>query len=318
MSLERYEPSGQGRDFIGPGAVVRIVAAEGIESEENVMKRIFTGICATWGLEDYNPEEQPPDLIKATIILGLNGDFWVGQQFEAWNITLKFINVSRGFTHQLVRARFMAFGQEGTRDTNQLDFDVLIPQTIHDDHELCDEFRAIVERSREFIKKANERDIPFQDSSYITPKGLMTDITGHMNFRALQEFMSARLSNTMHWEINHVARLMLKEVRDYYPTFGLWLAPRCELVGKCQSSATLFPPCGKLPLRENQSAVTNRFGIPYGHQTTMNPGADATKVLNEYEAYLQDREQRAGLVSWAREIFEKGDHNEAQRQLFKA
>ena len=300
--LERYEPSGKGRFFTGAqGARVSLI---GEYDEADIMRRIFTGICSTWGLDDYSPQGEDPDVIRATIILGLSGHFWVGQQFEALNVTFALVNVSRGFTHQAVRARFMAFGQEGTRDTNQEEFDVSVPETIRNNEFLYSWYCQIVKNARDFIKAAHEVGIPFQDASYITTKGLLTDITIHTNFRALQEMMSARLSNTMHWEINHVAKLMRDVFRARFPTFGLWLAPRCELTGVCQSSATLFPPCGKFPLRKGQSDEVNRFGVPYMHKREDNPtSADPSVIREEYGDAQHDNAVRNSLIQWALDVF---------------
>lgn len=273
------------------------------EPELDVMKRIFTGICATWGVDKYDPLIQPTDLIRATIVLGLSGFFWIGQQFEALVSTFKLTNISRGLTHQLVRARFMAFGQEGTRDTDQRFFDVAIPETIYRHEYLKGDFIELMERIRTFMDRCHSEKIPFQDSSYATPKALLTDIVCHTNFRALQEFCNARMSNTMHWEINYAARLMAKRFQESYPIIGLWLAPKCELVGKCQSSATLFPPCGKFPLREGQSDEVNRFGVPYMHTNADNLGANPLKVNRERYNWIAANDKRKELVAEAMDIF---------------
>ena len=312
--LERYEPSGQARTVIGPFTTVTSVGEP--ELELSVMKRMFTGIAATWGLDNYDPEKESDDYIQAVVIRALCGDFFLGAHEEALKFTFKITNASRGLTHQLVRARFAAWGQEGTRDTNQENFDCLMPETISWVKKLADDYKDIVERMRLFIRAAHSAGIPFQDASYITPKGLLTDIVGHFDYRALRDFCANRLSNTMHWEINRVARQMKMVFIEHYPILGLWLMPRCEVSGICQSKGTLFPPCGKLPLRKDQSPTHAATGQPYAHPIMMNPGAEGAKVAAERLEYESEQDARTRISKWALDVFRSHGNASTQRQLF--
>ncbi|TXH17628.1 MAG: FAD-dependent thymidylate synthase, partial [Hyphomicrobiaceae bacterium] len=301
-----YEPTGQSREFsIYDTGALQVNLLPGHATEEEVMRRLFVGYCSTWGLEGINVLNPADDsLVRAVNILGLSGQFWTGQQFEGFNMSFAITNVSRGFTHQLVRSRFMSFGQEGTRDTNQRDHDNIVPDTIMDNPGLFQAWCDVQKKIREFYEQCMMLGIPFQDASYILPKSMATDIVVHTNYRELQGFMTNRLSNTMHWEINEVARRMRALVKSVYPVFGLWLMPACERAGVCQSQGTLFPPCGKLPLRPGQSDEINRMGVPYMHSHDMNPNETHGRSLSQRRDYETERMTRDSLVRQAKNIVE--------------
>lgn len=303
MTLERYEPTGRTREFsIHDTGALQVRLLPGHATEEEVMRRLFVGFCSTWGVEGIdvmNPG--PPDLVRAVNILGLSGQFWTGQQHEGFNLSFAIVNVSRGFTHQIVRSRFMSFGQEGTRDTNQRNHDNIVPDTIMDNSGLFQSWCDVQAKIREFYDQCIMLGIPFQDASYILPKSMATDIVVHTNYRELQGFMTNRLSNTMHWEINEVARRMRALVKSVYPIFGIWLMPACERAGVCQSQGTLFPPCGKLPLRPGQSAEINRMGVPYMHGNDMNPNTTHGRTESQRVNYQHEKEVRDNLVRWAKD-----------------
>lgn len=268
--------------------------------ELDCFKRVYAGIRASWGLDGVDIEKQSHEMLQAAMVGALSGFMYGGANLEAISYTFVIRNVSRGFTHQLVRHRFMAFGQEGTRETDQSEFDALVPPTYAGHPKLIERMRRYYEEGRQLYKDSVAAGIPIQDASYHTPKGLLTDITVHTNLRALMEFVQQRASNQMHWEINKVAKMMATLVRQVHPVIGLWLVPTCEIRGQCQSHATLFPPCGKMPLRPGQSATHTHLGNPFPNTNAQNPAADPDEVKLEAELAQMLAGQRAKLIERAK------------------
>ena len=150
---------------------------------------------------------------------------------EHSSMTVRFKNISRGFTHELVRHRLAAFSQESTRyvdyarrgakQVNLEKFQVSIVSPFHKDAkekiELDDgrklsfeEMGTEIERFYRALRKAGW--LP-EEARQILPIGLRTEIVITANFREWRHIFYMRTSQYAHWEIRSVMIKLLEYIK---------------------------------------------------------------------------------------------------------
>ena len=153
---------------------------------------------------------------------------------EHSSLTVKFTNVARGFTHELVRHRLGSFSQESTRyvdyskGSDQPDLDAfechfIAPPhrdptekvTMGDGRELSmkEMFREIEEYYRA-LRKAGWNP---EDARQILPIGIQAQIVTTTNFRQWRHIFTLRTSKPAHWEIRGVLGKLLKRLQELTP-----------------------------------------------------------------------------------------------------
>ncbi|MFC1656589.1 FAD-dependent thymidylate synthase [Patescibacteria group bacterium] len=153
---------------------------------------------------------------------------------EHSNMTVQFSNLSRGFTHELVRHRLCAFSQESTRyvdyaregegvDLDKFRLHCIVPAhknekqrvKLEDGRELsmADMF-AEIEKFYRGLRKANW--IP-EDARQILPIGTKSQIVVSANLREWRHIFKMRTSKFAHWEIRKVMGDLLVEVQKIVP-----------------------------------------------------------------------------------------------------
>lgn len=149
-------------------------------------------------------------------------------------LSVKFSNVSRGFTHELVRHRIVSFAQESTR---------YVDYTKGDDNPNLDQFQCqFVLPSHQDINKpvcltngklmtpaemlANIEDCyralrksgwPPEDARQILPNALTSDIVTSANLREWRHIFFMRTGKPAHWEIRSVMIKLLKKLQGIVP-----------------------------------------------------------------------------------------------------
>ena len=166
-----------------------------------------------------------------------------GSVLEHASYTLVFHNVSRVFTHELVRHRAgSAFSQESLRYVRLTDIGFRVPPALEP---IRDKVVSIVEQLEEFQVDAagelgiDEEGIPFHVKKEITsalrrlaPIGLSTDIVWTANVRTLRHVIEMRTAEGAEEELrlvfDQVARIMRDEVPHLFQDFerredGSWV-----------------------------------------------------------------------------------------------
>jgi hypothetical protein len=171
-------------------------------------------------------------------------------------------------------------GAQTTRDNDQRNFNILIPNTINDlqlqpgetsveppdsmqqkvggdlvpplptqagvrDH-LWQRVNRLVHEQRAVYGALVDAGIPPQDARYVAlPLGFQTQWMHVMDLRALEKLCEQRLCNglTQH-ETNYLVRVMRDQVVELHPWMDEMLRSGCEKRGQCVSRSMLFPPCG--------------------------------------------------------------------------
>lgn len=172
-----------------------------------------------------------------------------GSVLEHANYTFVFRNVSRVFTHELVRHRAgSAFSQESLRYVRLTDIGFRVPPALEP---IREQVISLVERLEEFQLSAAEslglddEGVPFAVKKEVTsalrrlaPIGLSTDIVWTANLRTLRHVIEMRTSPGAEEELrvvfDAVAQLMREEAPSLFQDFerdidGSWL-PRYRKV----------------------------------------------------------------------------------------
>lgn len=149
-------------------------------------------------------------------------------------LTVKFLGVSRGFTHEMVRHRLASYSQESTRyvdyvrrgggaDLDRFQLCCIVPP--HRDEEekvplkdgrnvsLVDMFTEI-EMYYRALRKTGWRP---QDARQVLPIGIRAEIVVSANLREWRHIFAMRTSKAAHWEIRSVMCDLLSELKRIIP-----------------------------------------------------------------------------------------------------
>jgi thymidylate synthase (FAD) len=166
-----------------------------------------------------------------------------GSVLEHANYTFAFRNVSRVFTHELVRHRAgSAFSQESLRYVRLTDLGFRVPPALEP---IREQVVSLVERLEEFQASAAEtlglddEGVPFSVKKEVTsalrrlaPLGLSTDIVWTANVRTLRHVIEMRTSSGAEEELrlvfDQVAQIMRSEAPSLFQDFaqdpdGAWV-----------------------------------------------------------------------------------------------
>jgi thymidylate synthase (FAD) len=172
-----------------------------------------------------------------------------GSVLEHANWSFAFRNVSRVFTHELVRHRAgSAFSQESLRYVRLTEIGLRVPPALEP---VRDQVVSLVERLEEFQAQAaselglDEEGVPFHVKKEVTsalrrlaPIGLSTDIVWTANARTLRHVIEMRTADGAEEELrlvfDQVARVMKAEAPNLFQDFeraadGAW-TPRYRKV----------------------------------------------------------------------------------------
>lgn len=143
-------------------------------------------------------------------------------------MTVEFNNVSRGFTHELVRHRIASFTQESTRYVDESDFRVVIPPNKDIDEKLVElilpdnqkikvSFKEWIELNEQMYRGLRKEGWIPQDARQILPIGIKSQIVITCNFREWRHIFKLRTAPQAHWEIQRVMINLLKETKERVP-----------------------------------------------------------------------------------------------------
>lgn len=149
-------------------------------------------------------------------------------------LTVIFSNVSRGFTHEMVRHRLCAFSQESTRyvdyadsmmDLEKAELTFIYPPhqilpsfNRDDDRTVLDELKSYgVWEIENLYKALRTSGWQPQDARQFLPIGIASKIAVTANFREWRHIMKMRTQKVAHWEIRYVMCDLLKQLKSQIP-----------------------------------------------------------------------------------------------------
>jgi len=151
---------------------------------------------------------------------------------EHSTLSVKFLDVSRGFTHEMVRHRICAFSQESTRyvdyagkkvDLEKFQLHCTVPphKNAYEVVLLEDDTRMSmvdmlhkVEMYYRGLRKAGW--VP-EDARQILPIAINADIVVTANFRQWRHIFEMRTQKAAHWEIRQVTGDLLMKLKEVIP-----------------------------------------------------------------------------------------------------
>lgn len=149
--------------------------------------------------------------------------------------TFKLTGVPRAMTHQIVRHRQMAFGQQSYRVSSCYSDPVRIPPSLigrvdseNRAHDLMIDYELAVRTVRRVYKELIEFGIPMEQARCIMPMGTCTKIAVTMRLRDMIDYFSGRTSDITQDEHTYIVCLMAKEMRDKQPEFFKFVAGRAK------------------------------------------------------------------------------------------
>jgi thymidylate synthase (FAD) len=173
---------------------------------------------------------------------------------EFINTVWIFKNVSRQFTHQLVRKRTASYAQQSLRvvpkERFYEDYDFYVPPEIEKDSRKLEFLKKAMHNIQELYREALSLGFKVEDARIILPIGIYTSIMMCINYRNLLNFLYQRLCHVAQAEIRTVALMMREEIRSKIgEIFAEPIKEPCLALGRC-----LFPytPCEfrKMAFRE--------------------------------------------------------------------
>lgn len=143
-------------------------------------------------------------------------------------MVVEFNDLSRGFTHELVRHRLASFTQESTRYVDENTFKIVIPPNKDPDEKLVEltlpdgakqkvSFKDWAELNEQMYRGLRAAGWMPQDARQILPTGIKSQIVVTANLREWRHIFKMRCAVDAHWEIRKVMVDLLKEVQQKIP-----------------------------------------------------------------------------------------------------
>lgn len=143
-------------------------------------------------------------------------------------LCVEFNNVSRGFTHQLVRHRLASFTQESTRYVEESEFEIIIPPHKDKDEKVAElnlpngsktkvSFQEWIDLNEQMYRGLRKAGWLREDARQVLPTGIRAQIVVTANFREWRHIFKLRTKPDAHWEIRQVMKNLLEDVKKKVP-----------------------------------------------------------------------------------------------------
>jgi len=171
----------------------------------------------------------------------------IKSSFEFVDYIFEIKNVSRAFTHQLVRTRTASFQQQSQRTVDARNF-TYMKSTDHPGYEKA------FELSLEEYGKMLDSGVPVQDARGVLGTGIHTSIFVKGNLRTLSNMAELRLCKRAEGEYQSVFKKMIELVLDIHPWAKPLLTCYCVRTGICY-----FPRYDKCPVQRYTMKISSEY-----------------------------------------------------------
>ena len=138
--------------------------------------------------------------------------------FESAIFVIKIDNISRAMTHQIVRARKMAFNQQSFRVSPAHHSDFRIPNGLSE--ELKNEIKNKSNNDRKlYLKLINNGGVPIEMARNVLGMGTCTNIVMVSNLSALKQYINDRTLDIAQDEHSYIVVKICKELEKEAPEF---------------------------------------------------------------------------------------------------
>lgn len=132
--------------------------------------------------------------------------------------TFRISEVSRAFTHQLVRHRLCSFTQQSQRYVAESNFNYIEPKSIKDIPKAHSLFVKFMEEARSVYSELQRLGISNEDARFVLPNAVESQIVVTANLREWRHIIELRGSLDAQWEIRKAAIEILKILKKHAPT----------------------------------------------------------------------------------------------------
>lgn len=170
--------------------------------------------------------------------------------FEFVDYVFHIKNVSRAFTHQLVRTRNASYQQQSMRTVEARGFNFIRPIDDVD-------YDSLMTMSIESYEALLDKGIHAQDARNVLPTGIHTEITMKVDLRNLSQMAEIRLCKRTQGEYQSVFKQMIGKVLEAHPWAETLLKVYCAKYGICA-----FPRYKECPVQQycfDPSTITRRI-----------------------------------------------------------
>lgn len=179
-------------------------------------------------------------------------DYMLGTIESSWEfITYIFSisDVSRAFTHQLVRTRGeekteVSYAQQSQRTVSMEGFGSIVPKEIKNNEDRLKVWEVGMHNINELYQKLREMGAAPQDSRGVLPTNVETQIIVKLDLRTISHMMTERLCTRTQGEYQDVAKLMREEILKVHPWTENFMQCYCCKVGICR-----FPNYHNCPIK---------------------------------------------------------------------
>jgi len=155
-------------------------------------------------------------------------------------------NVTRAFTHQLVRHRVgVSFAQQSQRVANMSNFGYMTPGSICE--KALSDYQGTMLEIEKGYKNMIDLGVPKQDARGVLPTNVYTNILMKINLRALIDMSRVRLCVRAQGEFQKAVMLIREEVARVHPWAEEHIAPLCVAKGVCY-----FPRFDRCPIKKTR------------------------------------------------------------------
>ena len=154
---------------------------------------------------------------------------------EHASFTFSIEGVSRVTEIQLIRHRIgCSYSIQSGRYVKRGEAQYVIPPAIlKGDKKIVNKIKKHFENTQKLYNELIDAGVKAEDARYCQPQSLKTKIVVTMNIRALMHFFNLRCCRRAQWEIQEVARQMLKIVKGKAPIIFENAGPSCVSSGIC-------------------------------------------------------------------------------------
>ena len=162
----------------------------------------------------------------------------IQSSFEFVNYVFKISEVTRSFTHKLVRSRHNSYAQESMRAVDVRD------HTWRKFDSPPDTYEAGMHFALEQYSAMVDEGVPIQDAREILPTGIHTSIIVGTNLRSLSQMAELRLCTRTAGEYQEVFKEIKRQIIELHPWSEDFLQVACVKTGIC-----IFPNYTECPIQ---------------------------------------------------------------------
>lgn len=204
----------------------------------------------------------------------------IHSSWEFVSYTFEISEVSRAFTHQLVRTRTGSYAQESQRTVDARG-NGFVPLLGQDEVPVVELYNAAMANSFDMYAALVDEGVPVQDARNVLPTGTFTSIIAKFSLRTLHDMALVRLCTRTQGEYQRVFKEMKRVVVETHP----WAEPFIR-VGCAQNGICLFPRYTACPIQElTYNGQKHKEGhdaiVSYINETINSTSHEARPVANK-------------------------------------